>query len=53
MKQQALQSGNYYLQRFFGDDPSFMFLIFQELNTTTLELPIRQDTEKHIPHKDH
>jgi hypothetical protein len=52
MKQQALRSGDYYLRLFFGDDPSFMFLIFEELNSTTLELTIRKDTEKHVLHKD-
>jgi hypothetical protein len=52
MKQQALQSGDYYLRLFFGHDPSFMFLIFEELDTTTLELTIRKDTEKHVLHKD-
>jgi hypothetical protein len=30
-----------------------MFLIFEELDRTTLHLPIRQDTEKHVLHKDH
>jgi hypothetical protein len=29
-----------------------MFLIFEELHTTTSHLPIRQDTEKHVLHKD-
>ena len=29
-----------------------MFLIFEELNTTTLHLQIRQDTEKHVLHTD-
>jgi hypothetical protein len=49
----SLQRGDYYLRRFFGDDPSFMFLIFEELDTTTLHLTIQQDTEtKHVLHKD-
>jgi hypothetical protein len=48
----SLKRGDYYLRHFFEEDPSFMFLIFEELNTTTLHLPIGQDTEKHILHKD-
>jgi hypothetical protein len=52
MKQQALRRGDYYLRRFFGDDPSFIFLVFEELDMTTLQLPICQDTEKHVLHKD-
>jgi hypothetical protein len=48
----SLQRGDCYLQHFFGDDPSFMFLIFEELDTTTLHLQIRQDTENHVLHKD-
>jgi hypothetical protein len=30
-----------------------MFLIFEELDTTTLHLQIQQDTEKHVLHTDH
>jgi hypothetical protein len=30
-----------------------MFLIFEELDTATLHLPIRQDTEKHVLQKYH
>jgi hypothetical protein len=48
----SLRKGDYYLRRFFGDDPSFMFLIFEELDTTTLHLQIQQDTEKHVLHTD-
>jgi hypothetical protein len=49
----SLQRGDNYLRRFFGDDSSFMLLIFEELNMTTLHLQIQQDTEKHVLHKDH
>jgi hypothetical protein len=48
----SLQRGDYYLRHFFGDNPSFMFLTFEELDTTALHLPIQQDTEKHVLHKD-
>ena len=38
------------LEQFFPDDPSFLFLIFEEMHSTAQELHLNKDTEKHVLH---
>jgi hypothetical protein len=33
-------------EQFFPDDRSYLFLIFEEMHSTTQELNLNQDTEK-------
>jgi hypothetical protein len=41
------------LEQFFSDDPSYLFLIFEEMHSTTQELHLNQDTEKQVLHPLH
>jgi hypothetical protein len=45
--------GDDLLRLLFKNDPSFMFIIFEELHTTTTDLGIRHDTEKQVLHPQH
>jgi hypothetical protein len=45
-------SGNDLLNHFFPEDSSFMFVIFEELTTSTLDLGILQATENQVLHPD-
>ena len=38
------------LEHFFPDDPSFLFLIFEEIHSKVADIQLNKDTEKHVLH---